>query len=309
MSDSMQPNPDDLARDLAADLSNLRGGDGWTVATSRSERKVNVGKLVAPSVYLLGATAMIPEGMADYLRDSGNEDFAASIEAGRAAHLSDGEILTSFYAKLCYASLTLGHNLNVSRVRDIPDNLRATWDQGHGSVWEHASLNFVVRDCSRVFTHELVRHRAGTAFSQTSGRYVRGDSVDIVFDPILEPVRAEVESLQGLVEVRYAEIVRKMGLDEMKDFALKKKITSALRRVLPNGQSNEIGFSVNLRALRHVVQMRTSRHAEWEIRDVFGQVYRLTRERYPLLFHGAVETMVDGLVEVSGMRMQPYEKA
>lgn len=252
---------------------------------------------------------MIPEGMADYLRDSGNEDFAASIEAGRAAHLSDGEILTSFYAKLCYASLTLGHNLNVSRVRDIPDNLRATWDQGHGSVWEHASLNFVVRDCSRVFTHELVRHRAGTAFSQTSGRYVRGDSVDIVFDPILEPVRAEVESLQGLVEVRYAEIVRKMGLDEMKDFALKKKITSALRRVLPNGQSNEIGFSVNLRALRHVVQMRTSRHAEWEIRDVFGQVYRLTRERYPLLFHGAVETMVDGLVEVSGMRMQPYEKA
>lgn len=28
-------------------------------------------------------------------------------------------------------------------------------------------------------THELVRHRAGTAFSQTSGRYVRSNDVDM----------------------------------------------------------------------------------------------------------------------------------
>ena len=266
-----------------------------------------MGKLVTPKVYLLGATALIPEGMTAYLRDSGNEDFATSIEAGKAQGLSDGEILVSYYAKLCYASLTLGHNKNISRVRDIPDNLRATWDQGHSSVWEHVSLNFVVNNCSRVYTHELVRHRAGTAFSQTSGRYVRGDTVDIVFDPILAPVQHIVEELQDHIEDQYRLMVELMELDQMKDFAQKKKITSALRRVLPNGQSNEIGFTVNLRALRHIIQLRTSRQAEWEIRVVFDQVYRLIKDRYPLLFHGAVEEVVDGLLEISGMRMQPYE--
>jgi len=43
----------------------------------------------------------------------------------------------------------------------------------HGSVLEHAGYSFALRNVSRVFTHELVRHRAGSAFSQESLRYVR----------------------------------------------------------------------------------------------------------------------------------------
>lgn len=265
-----------------------------------------MGKLVTPEVYFIGSTVIDPDGLNAYLRASGNEDFMETVAAARNADLSHGEILCSFYAKLCYASLTLGKNANVTRVRDIPENLKACFDAGHLSVFEHAQLNFVVRNCSRVFTHELVRHRVGTAFSQTSGRYVRGDSVDIVFDPILEPVRSEIETLQYLIEERYRLMVQKMGLDDMKDFGKKKKITSALRRVLPNGQSNEMGFSLNLRALRHTVQMRTSRHAEWEIRYVYEQIYRLVKDRFPMIFYGAQEEMVDGALEISGMKMQPY---
>lgn len=266
-----------------------------------------MGKLVQPEVYFMGFTVLNMPEVERYLVDTGNEDFLKSIHSARLEGLSDGEILTSFYAKLCYASLTLGHNLNVTRVRDIPDNLKATNEQVHNSVWEHCQLNFVVRNCSRVFTHELVRHRVGTAFSQTSGRYVRGDILDIVFDPILEPVKEEASELQALIEKHYCKMVKKMGLNEEKDFTLKKMRTSALRRFLPNGQSNEMGFSCNLNALRHTVLMRTSRGAEWEIRLVFQQIYNLVKAKYPLLFHGAKEEMVNGIVEVSGLKMQPYE--
>ena len=268
-----------------------------------------MGKLITTKVFLVGYTAMDWGGMNSYLKDTGNGDFLESIETARKEGLSDGEILCSFYAKLCYKSLTLGQNKNITRTRDIADNLRGCFDSGHGSVFEHASINFVVTDCSRVFTHELVRHRAGTAFSQTSGRYVRGDNVDIVFDPILEPVRAEIETLQYLIEERYRIMVAKMGLDEMSEFTLKKKITSALRRLLPNGQSNEIGFSVNLRSLRHIVQVRTARFAEWEIRVVFEQIYKLVKEKFPLIFHGAKEEVIEGITEVSGMKLQPWEKS
>jgi thymidylate synthase (FAD) len=268
-----------------------------------------MGSLVTPETYHVGYTAMETNEIVRYLCDSGNSDFAESVGAARIAGLSDGEILCSMFAKLCYASLTLGHNQNVTRVRDIPDNICNAFDQGHGSVFEHCQLNFIVRNCSRVFTHELVRHRVGTAFSQTSGRYVRGDSVDVVFDPILEPVRGEVLALQKQIEFDYGRMVAKLGLDQMKDFAKKKKITSALRRLLPNGQSNEIAFSANVRSLRHLVQIRTSRAAEWEIRVVFGQVYRLVKDKFPLIFHGAKEAEVDGLLEVSGMKMQPYDES
>lgn len=265
-----------------------------------------MGKLVTPETFLVGFTTLYHSGLRDYLAASGNADFDESVREARSQGLSDAEILCSFYAKLCYASLTLGKNANVTRLRDIPDNLRACFEQGHGSVFEHCTINFVATNVSRVFTHELVRHRVGTAFSQTSGRYVRGDEVNVVFDPILEPVREDVVELQGLIEAAYRRMVAKMGLDGMTDFGRKKKITSALRRLLPNGQSNEIGFSVNLRSLRHTVEVRTSRHAEWEIRTIFGQVYRLVKERFPLVFHGAKEGTHDDLLEVSGMKHQPY---
>lgn len=266
-----------------------------------------MGKFVTPSVHLIGYTTISIEGMWNYLKESGNEDFKETVGAAIDQGVDVGEIICSMFAKVCYASLTLGHNDNITRIRDIPDNVRGTISQGHLSVFEHCSLNFMIHNCSRVFTHELVRHRVGTAFSQTSGRYVRGENVDIVFDPILDPVRKEAEEFQLLIEQHYNKMVDKIGLREMKDQTKKKKITSALRRFLPNGQKNEIGFTSNLRVLRHLIQLRTSRHAEWEIRFVFSKIYEIVKKKYSLMFADAKEEVVDDLIEVSGMRQQPYD--
>lgn len=263
---------------------------------------------MTPKVFWIGSTTLDRVALESYLKETNQEDFLFDVDEARKDGFSDGDILTSFYAKLCYKSLVSGKNKNIEKVRGIKGNLIATMNQAHGSVFEHVVLNFVVTNCSRVYTHEQVRHRVGVAYSQTSGRYVRGDEIDIVFDPILEPVKDIIAELQGYIESYYFDMVEKMDLDNMRDFGKKKKITSALRRLLPNGQSNEMGMSLNLRTLRHVVQVRTSRHSEWEIRHIFGQVYNLVKEKYPLIFYGAKEEIVDGLLEVSGMKLQPYEK-
>lgn len=302
-------------------------------------------KFVKPKVDLIGKTVIDEEGLKNYLKRSNNEDFIKSWDKAKDQGLSDSEILCSFYAKLCYKALSLGKNTNITRTRDIWDNLLACFDHGHGSVFEHCNLNFIISDCSRVFTHELVRHRIGTAFSQTSGRYCRLDNIPIVWDPILDPVKDLFEEcLQGIEDTIYLAECR-LGLrrppvetldvklnpketlelrnqgnlfdyenhkwvpDSSFDFTTRKKITSAIRRIAPNGQSNEIGFSVNLRSLRHTVLMRTSRSAEWEIREVFAQIYNIVKQQYPLIFFGAKEELHEGIVEVSGLRTQPYEKS
>jgi len=267
-----------------------------------------MGKFVEPKVYWVGYQKINQPELDRYLKDSGNDDFLKSMEAARKAGLTDAEILCSMFAKLCYKSLSLGQNANISRIRDIEDNLVNCFDVGHGSVFEHVNFNFIVADCSRVFTHELVRHRAGTAFSQNSGRYIRLDEIDIVFDPILNSIRDMCEQKQQYDENWYRKAVEAIGLPGMERFARKKKVTSALRRFAPNGQSNEIGFSMNLRTLRHTVMLRTSRHAEWEIRKVFAQAYFLLKEHHKTIFYGAKEEDVEGVVEITGMKMQPYEK-
>lgn len=267
-----------------------------------------MGKFVEPKVYWVGYQEMNDAEVLRYLKDSGNDEFMQSILEARKAGLKNAEILCSMFAKLCYKSLTLGKNANISRVRDIEDNIRGCFDVGHGSVFEHVSFNFIAADCSRVFTHELVRHRVGTAFSQNSGRFIRLEDIDIVFDPILEPIRQLCAEKQAADELWYARAVEEIGLKSMTSFDRKKKVTSALRRFAPNGQSNEIAFTLNLRTLRHTVMIRTARHAEWEIRQVFGQVYLLLKDKYPTIFHGAKEQMINGLIEISSMKLQPYEK-
>lgn len=201
-----------------------------------------------PVVSLVAKTCLSRDGIVEYLEATGNEEFIDTIDSSILDGLSHMEILVSMMAKLCYKSLTLGHNSNITRVRDVRSNIEAAINSGHGSVLEHASMSFIVRDCSRIFTHELVRHRAGTAFSQNSGRYIRLDSIDLVVDPILKPVEAELLQLAQCLETEYLLMAEKLGMNEPGiDFARKKKLTSALRRIAPNGQTNEIGFTVNLR--------------------------------------------------------------
>lgn len=254
---------------------------------------------VLPKVYLLGATQIDLEVIKDYLRDTDQEEFLTEIEEAQNQGLNSGEILCSFYAKACYASLTTRKNKNISRTRDIKSNIMGILNSGHGSVIEHCYLNFMVTNCSRVFTHELIRHRVGTSFSQTSGRYVRSDNLNIVWDVVLGPIKEHCEKARKFLEEWYREAQDLLNMDEIKDFDTKKKLTSALRRFMPNGQANEIGFGVNLRSLRHTIEMRTSAHAEWEIRFVFNQIYNLVKNKYPAMFFDVKEEKKDGLLEIT----------
>jgi len=267
-------------------------------------------KKVTPKTFLIGAPCIDEDGIVGYLKESDNLEFAKMIQDARRNNISDAVILSSFFAKLCYKSLTTKHNDNISKVRDIEDNIKNVLQTGHGSVLEHSCFNFVTTNCSRVFTHELCRHRAGFAFSQTSGRYVRSDELDMILDdPILKKYDLDKKlcGIASVVETYYNNVVDSIFKEkEDMPFSEKKKITSALRRILPNGQANEIGWSCNIRALRHVIMMRTSRHAEWEIRKVFSDVYHLCKNHSPLLFSDAKETNIDGLLEITNMQTQPY---
>lgn len=253
---------------------------------------------VLPKVYLVGYTAFNLDGLKTYLSDTDQSEFIEDMDKAKAQGLNDGEALCSFYAKLCYASLTAKKNKNISMVRDIESNLEGILTSGHGSVLEHCQLNFVVTDCSRIFTHEQVRHRVGTAYSQTSGRYVRTDELNIIVDPILTPGYDLVEEARAYMEDWYKRMEQRMDIGNVKDFFTKKKITSAMRRLLPNGQSNEMGFSMNLRTLRHTIEMRTSEHAEWEIRYIYNQIFELLSKKYPVMFSDAQIEVKDGMPEI-----------
>ena len=124
---------------------------------------------------------------------------------------------------------------------------------------EHANYSFALRNVSRVFTHELVRHRAGSAFSQESLRYVRLADIGFRVPPALEPVREQVISIVEQLEEFQVSAASELGIDaEGVPFHVKKEVTSALRRLAPIGLSTDIVWTANARTLRHVIEMRTA---------------------------------------------------
>jgi len=249
-------------------------------------------KLVEPKIFLVGETRVVEDGLAAYLDHVGAPEWSSDAP-------SDSERLCEMMGRLCYRSFKPGLNPNVTRVREGNDTyLGHIMEVGHGSVLEHAVLNFVFADVSRVFTHELVRHRAGSAFSQESLRFVRLDKLSAYVPMHIreneEGMALYTRTLEQLEQVQ-SELARVFAIEDEKKFDVKKKLTSAFRRIAPDGVATTIGWSCNFRTLRHVIEMRTEPSAEEEIRLVFGKVYEVVKDRYPNLMGDYEVEMVDGL--------------
>ncbi|HME65791.1 MAG TPA: FAD-dependent thymidylate synthase, partial [Streptosporangiaceae bacterium] len=135
---------------------------------------------VEPEVFLVARPKVDYDAMAAYLREVGGERWLERVDRDQLGN--DAQDLAEFAGKMCYRSWEPGLNPNVRKVRDDQDAyLQNILRQQHGSVLEHVSFTFVLHNVSRVFTHEVVRHRPGTAVSQESLRYVRLDELPFWF--------------------------------------------------------------------------------------------------------------------------------
>jgi len=183
-----------------------------------------------PQVFLLARPSIDFEGMRGYLQAVGGESWL-DLREGEQEGPSAGELLLEFGGRACYRSWEPGLNPNVSRIRtDRREYFANILRSGHGSVLEHANYSFALRNVSRVFTHELVRHRAGSAFSQESLRYVRLTDIGFRVPPALEPVREQVLSIVEQLEEFQVSAAKELGIDsDGVPFHVKKEVTSALR--------------------------------------------------------------------------------
>ncbi|MGH7173072.1 MAG: FAD-dependent thymidylate synthase [Gemmataceae bacterium] len=195
-----------------------------------------------------------------------------------------GEYLAEIAGRLCYLSYAKprpgGNKTYLHHILEV----------GHGSVLEHAAWNFVFIGCSRSLTHELVRHRAGWAFSQLSQRYV-DESIAEYVEPDAIAGNPELHALWldavAHAHQAYVKLVEKLTehYKDEPDKTLRRKLArQAARSVLPNATETKIFVTANARALRHFIEMRASRHAEVEIRKLAVKVLQLMQTEAPHLF-------------------------
>ncbi|MGI8707108.1 MAG: FAD-dependent thymidylate synthase [Actinomycetota bacterium] len=242
-------------------------------------------KETTPQIELIARPSVDLDALERYLKTVGGDSWL-QMRREQDEGVNDGQLLVEAAGRACYRSWTEGLNPNVTKVRrDQKDYFLNILRSGHGSVLEHANYSFIIWDVSRVFTHELVRHRAGSAFSQESLRFVRIKDLPFRIPESLEPLRTNIVSILETLEEFQISAAEHFGLDEGGvNFHTKKEITSALRRLAPEGMSTMIIWTANIRTLRHVIQARTDRGAEEELRIVFNKIGEIMRQEAALLF-------------------------
>ena len=197
---------------------------------------------------------------------------------------SDGERLAEFAGRLCYMSQA---NPAKRETREYLDNIKK---QGHGSVLEHATYSLLLEGVSRSLTHELVRHRAGFAYSQLSQRYVDESQADFVVPPAIagdEKLEAmwktQVEEAQRTYVTLVEHLMERYGW--VADKVHRRKMArEAARAVLPNATETKIVVTGNARAWRTMLELRSSEGAEMEIRRMAVAVLRVLQCEAPGFF-------------------------
>ena len=232
-----------------------------------------------PKVYLLARQVSDEKEIERFLNDEGMAwQTDTDVPAEKIAEMA---------GRLCYLSFGKGRKANEEYLRHIKE-------VKHGSVTEHAVFTFLFTGISRSLTHELVRHRAGWAYSQLSQRFVDESDCNFVepdliaddpelhqtFMDVLDVVRPAYEKmterLTKLIAKRYPEIDDRT--------TLRKMARQAARCILPNATETKIFVTANVRALRHFIELRANPAAEVEIRRLAVMVCRILQEEAPNLF-------------------------
>ena len=195
-------------------------------------------------------------------------------------HTLSPEETVALAAKLCYSRSTISDLQDRISSRDQSDFIGKLMSMGHESVLEHVSFTFGVEGVSRVLLAQLTRHRIAS-FSVQSQRYVSyetgfgyiiPESITALGEDAVRRFHEQMQTIEGW----YTDWQKLLGKGE--------KSNEDARFVLPNACETRIVVTMNVRELRHFFSLRMCSRAQWEIRKMAEEMFRLCFETAPALF-------------------------
>ena len=210
------------------------------------------------------------------------------------------EATIAIAAKLCYSNKSIQDLTLKASDDDAAEFIDRLMSLGHESPIEHVTFTFGIEGISRACSLQLVRHRIAS-YSQKSQRYVDETQFEYVIpeameaDPVTEIIYKETmqiiqeryDALRDILITRYV----KDGMDK-KD--AEKKANEDARMVLPNACCTSIIVTMNVRSLFNFFKHRCCNRAQWEIREMADEMYKLCYAVAPNIFKYAGPGCVTG---------------
>lgn len=205
-------------------------------------------------------------------------------------HTLSPEETIALSAKLCYSKSTIEDLRDKISRKDQTAFIEKLMNMGHESVLEHVTFSFGVEGVSRVLLAQLTRHRIAS-FSVQSQRYVSyengfgyilPDSIEALGEEAVQQYQKQMDTIESW----YVDWQKKLGKGE--------KSNEDARFVLPNACETRLVVTMNVRELRHFFSLRMCSRAQWEIRKMAEEMFRICFETAPALFSDAGPACIRG---------------
>ena len=177
---------------------------------------------------------------------------------------------------------------NCYRSQDkITDNsaegiIRALIKSGHEGTIEFANLEFMIT-CDRAISHQIVRHRIGVSYCQESMRFVNyskdkfGNNVNFIVPHDITNDTYETWRASCLASESAYFVLLEQGAKP-----------ETARSVLPQCTATHLVMQLNMRSLRHFLELRLDTHAQSDIRDIAYKMLMIVYEKYPVFVEDLV---------------------
>jgi thymidylate synthase (FAD) len=146
-------------------------------------------------------------------------------------------------------------------------------------MMDHVFYMFEVEDCSRVTTHQLVRHRA-VSYDQESQRFSAATKEGVVTPPSVRSNETGYRTYDQALKAVYSAYEDMVAAGVPKEDA---------RYILPSAIKTKLVMTLNARSLMHLVWQRTALQAQWEIRELATTLHSLAQEATPELWTRIIE--------------------
>ena len=167
------------------------------------------------------------------------------------------------------------------------DLVRNCITKKHTSVLEHCVYNFLIDGISRACLQELARHRMAS-LSVKSTRYTLSqlakeyNVLREVGGDVYPWVQSYLVCAPGQAERRTHHTV--VSLSEVLRDVLDKVPTDTAKFGLPECFKTKLAWSINARSMRNFLELRLSKNAMWEIRELAEEVHTLLPESHKFMY-------------------------
>ena len=189
--------------------------------------------------------------------------------------------------RTCWDSHDKSDNLGE---KDLDLIKRVILQANHDSTSEHCVFNFFIQGISRLNLMELTRHRLAS-YSVKSTRYTLKELRNETEFTIKDKERAsKYINLTDNNNVDECSIQALENVRRLVNNAVNYNVTQDLiKYALPECYKTDLTFSINVRSLRNLLKLRTSKSAHFEIRNLAYKLYEALPEEFKFLFKDVIE--------------------